>query len=123
MALKTAAFSPLSSVTARQRVFLNELSTGAKTGDVLRARLRLRGWCRSRNAFYRMIRKLKRSGLITARRIPREPDEYRGAQSLYELTELGWDAVFVSRECRVSGHDSFKPGSDTVTYEDKEWRC
>jgi DNA-binding PadR family transcriptional regulator len=80
-----------------QSLFLAELSTGVKTGKDLRVRLKVRGWDRNQIAFYRTIRKLKDAGLITARRIPRDPDEYRGSQCAYQLTEPGWDAVTAVR--------------------------
>jgi DNA-binding PadR family transcriptional regulator len=90
---------------------IEELSTGNKTGKHLRMRLEARGHDLSRKAFYHNIRQLKDAGLIRARRIPRDPGEYRGAQAVYELTEPGWDEVHAwrayleegeqkARECR-----------------------
>ncbi len=86
------------SVTDLQYVFLDELSRGSKTGRHLRIRLQARGWNGKRLAFQRLIRRLKDAGLLVARRIPRDKDEYRGSQSLYELTETGWDAVIKARD-------------------------
>lgn len=82
----------------RQGVFIEELSTGQKTGKHLRLRLEARGCNCSRKAFDHEIRQLKDAGLITARRIPRDPGEYRGAQAVYELTEDGWDEVHAWRQ-------------------------
>ncbi len=81
-----------------QCLFLTELSTGVKTGKQLRIRLGVRGWHQDRTGFYRVIRKLKAAGLITARRIPRDPGEYRGSQCVYQLTEPGWDEVLMTRD-------------------------
>ena len=84
--------------TPRQFLFLEELATGVKKGKDLRTRLRTRGWRANRFNFYRTIRMLKDAGLITARRIPRDPGEYRGSQCAYQLTEPGWDDLLVGRE-------------------------
>ena len=81
------------------RFFIEELATGSKTGKHLRMRLEARGYDRTRKAFDHEIRQLKDAGLITARRIPRDPGEYRGAQAVYELTEDGWDEVHAWRQC------------------------
>lgn len=113
-------YRTLRTVTYHQWAYLNELATGVKTGTVLRTRLGLLGWCGNRNAFYRMIRKLKKAGLITARRIPRDPDQYRGAQSLYELTEPGWDEVIAWREFLTRRPDPCTPGKYPRTFEDED---
>ena len=74
-------------------------------------RMRMRGLGFTRKAFDHDVRRLKDAGLIRARRIPRDPGEYRGAQAVYELTEPGWDEVHTwrayleeeeqkARECR-----------------------
>jgi DNA-binding PadR family transcriptional regulator len=99
MAPKNSCSSSNPHVTDLQYVFLDELSRGNKTGRHLRIRLQTRGWNRKRLAFQRVIRKLKEARLLIARRIPRDKDEYRGSQSLYELTEAGWDAVIEARKC------------------------
>jgi DNA-binding transcriptional ArsR family regulator len=85
-------------VSYRQGIFVEELATGSKTGKHLRIRLRARGLHFTRKAFDHDIRQLKDAGLITARRIPRDPGEYRGAQAVYELTEDGWDEVHAWRQ-------------------------
>ncbi len=85
-------------VTKLQHLFLDELSRGNKTGRHLRVRLEALGWTGKRVAFQRIIRKLREAGLIRATRIPREEGEYRGSQSLYQLTESGWDAVIDIRD-------------------------
>ena len=84
--------------TLTQYWYLEELATGVKKGKDLRTRLRTRGWRANRITFYRTIRMLKDAGLIEARRIPRDPGEYRGAQCVYQLTEPGWDEVHVWRQ-------------------------
>ena len=55
--------------------------------------------------------------LITARRIPRDPGEYRGAQAVYELTEDGWDEVHAWRQ--------YLADREREEREHKEWyeRC
>jgi len=84
--------------TPLQCLFLAELATGAKTGKELRVRLSAWGWEHGRLSFYRVIRRMKDAGLITAKRIARDPDEYPGPQCVYELTERGWDDVVLVRE-------------------------
>ncbi len=84
-------------VTPLQSVYLDVLSTGQKTGRHMRSLLLHRGAYSSLIPFYRVIRRLKKAGWITARRIPRDRGEYRGAQCLYELTERGWDEVVAAR--------------------------
>ena len=84
--------------TPLQCLFLAELATGSKTGKELRVRLSAWGWNHGRLSFYRVIRRMKDAGLITAKWIARDPGEYRGAQCVYELTERGWDDVVLVRE-------------------------
>ena len=84
--------------TPLQCLFLAELATGAKTGKELRVRLSAWGWNHGRLSFYRVIRRMKDAGLITAKWIARDPGEYRGAQCVYELTERGWGDVVLVRE-------------------------
>ena len=117
---------PLRLLTNLQYLFLLELSTGTKTGKALRAGLRLQEWYGNRILFYRAIRRLKKAGLITARRVPRDPDEYRGSQCEYQLTERGWDAVVQWRELHTYRPDRFTPGKYPRAYdleedEEEEW--
>ena len=99
------------------RFFIEELATGCKTGKQLRMRLEVRGYTGTRKAFYHEIRQLKDFGFITARRIPRDPGEYRGSQAVYELTENGWDEVHVWRQ--------YLEDREQADKEHKEWyeRC
>ena len=84
----------------RQGIFIEELATGCKTGKHVRIRLRARELDFTRKALDHDIRQLKDAGLITARRVPRDPGEYRGSQAVYELTEDGWDEVHAWRQHR-----------------------
>ncbi len=67
------------------------------TGKEMRAELSYCGWPKRKAAFFRVIQTLKQANLIDATRIPREEDEYRGAQCLYQLTREGRDAAAVMR--------------------------
>jgi len=67
------------------------------TSRQMRAELAQSGVEEWETAFFRVIQRLKRDRLITVKRIPREPDEYRGSQAQYELTEAGKHRVAVMR--------------------------
>ena len=84
-------------VTPLDFAFLAVLSGTTLTGKQMRAELAQNGVEERETAFFRVIQRLKRDGLIKATRIPRDPDEYRGAQAEYELTQSGNDAVAVMR--------------------------
>jgi DNA-binding PadR family transcriptional regulator len=84
-------------VTPLQFAFLTALSEKAMTGKQMRAELAQCGLHKKEAAFFRVIQRLKRDGLIKATRIPRDFDEYRGAQCEYELTRAGRDAVALMR--------------------------
>ena len=84
-------------VTPTQFAFSTVLTERALTGKQMRAELARCGVHRSELAFYRVIQRLKQENLVTARRIPRDEGEYRGAQSRYELTQAGNEAVAVMR--------------------------
>lgn len=87
----------LPTVTPLQFVFLDVLSDGTLTGKEMRRKLRRRGACRSPIAFYRVIQRLKQAGLVTARRVPKDQGQFRGAQCKYSVTKAGRDAVAVTR--------------------------
>jgi hypothetical protein len=70
VALKNDQSSSVPTVTHLQSFFLRELSAGVSTGKTIREQLR-RGWSRSRVGSYRMMRKLKETGLVTARVVTR----------------------------------------------------
>ena len=113
----------LPTVTPLQFAFLNELSTGIKTGKYLRERLRQYGLYKSRIAFYRLVRRLKLAGQITARRIPREKGEYRGAQCVYTLTKAGWDELIGTWEFYADESDAFEPQQQWRPLRSREgWR-
>ena len=90
-------FESIPVTSYQEGIFIEELSTGSKTGKHFRVRLEAHGHGCTLKRFYCVIRQLKDAGLITARRIPRDPGEYRGSQAVYELTEDGWDAVHARR--------------------------
>ena len=85
------------SVTPLQFAYLDVLSDGTHKGKELRDKLRRRGAYRSHLTFYRVIQRLKRAGLVSARRVPRDRGEYRGAQCEYTVTIAGRAAVAVTR--------------------------
>jgi len=87
----------LPTVTPLQFVFLDMLTDGFLTGKQLRAKLERSRACRSPIGFYRVVQRLKKAGLITARPITRDRGEYRGAQGLYQLTDGGRDVVAATR--------------------------
>ena len=74
-------------VTPLQSAYLAVLTDGPLTGKEMRAELSYCGWHRRKAAFFRVIQTLKQANLIDATRIPREEEEYRGAQCVDELTQ------------------------------------
>jgi hypothetical protein len=84
-------------VTPLQFAFLAVLSDRTLTGKQMRAELAQCGVDKKEAAFFRIIQRLKQENLVTATRIPRDRDEYRGAQSSYELTPRGNGAVALMR--------------------------
>jgi DNA-binding PadR family transcriptional regulator len=82
-------------VTPLQFAYLAMLSETTMTSRQMRAELAQSGVEERETAFFRVIQRLKRDGLITVKRIPREADEYQGSQAQYELTEAGRRRVAV----------------------------
>ena len=80
-----------------QCAFLAVLYLGPCTGREMRARLARRRVGGSAVAFFRVIQRLKKSELISAEKIDREPDEYPGKQCRYKLTRAGRREVVAIR--------------------------
>lgn len=76
-------------VTDLQLKYLNALSDGRKLGKQMRRRLRRWGVRRSNGAFYRVIQRLKRDGLVKSEHVRKSDEDYRGHEYYYELTDAG----------------------------------
>ncbi len=63
----------------------------------MRTELARCGVRKSKDAFFRVMQRLKQANLVSATRIPRPEGESPGAQSLYQLTREGRDAAAVMR--------------------------
>ena len=63
----------------------------------MRARLARRRVCSSAVAFFRVIQRLKKAELISAKTIKRDPGEYPGKQCRYKLTRAGRREVAATR--------------------------
>jgi DNA-binding PadR family transcriptional regulator len=79
----------LPTVTQLQFVYLDALSDGFLTGEQLRIKLERRGVCRNPIAFYRVMQRLKKNGLVVGRRITYTESERPGPHGIYELTQAG----------------------------------
>jgi len=80
-------------VTPLQFAFLTVLTEKPLTGKQMRAELAENGVHKTADAFFRVMQRLKQENLVSARSIARDEGEYRGAQSVYELTQTGKDAL------------------------------
>ena len=84
-------------VTPLQFAFLTVLTESAFSGNRMRAELARCGVFKSKDAFFRVMQRLKEANLVTASRIPRPEGEPPGAQSVYELTRDGVGATALMR--------------------------
>jgi len=84
-------------VTPLQFAFLTVLTESALTGSQMRAELAGCGVHKSKDAFFRVMQRLKGADLVTASRIPRPEGEAPGAQAVYELTGDGVGATALMR--------------------------
>jgi DNA-binding PadR family transcriptional regulator len=87
----------LPTVTQHQFAFLVVLEGGGCTAEELRKKLRRRGADCSREAFYRVIQRLKTTRFVAATKIPKGSVVHDGARRFYELTEAGRGEVEFTR--------------------------
>ena len=97
----------LPTVTQLQFVYLHALSDGLLTGEQLRTKLERNGVCRNPIAFYRVMQRLKKTGLVNGWLITYATSKKPGPESIYELTQAGEDLLAETRAFyRKSARDS-----------------
>ncbi|MFC1640166.1 replication-relaxation family protein [Gemmatimonadota bacterium] len=97
----------LPTVTQLQFLYLDALSDGFLTGEQLRTKLERCGVCRNPIAFYRVMQRLKKTGLVKGYGITYAEGESPGPHGIYELTQAGEDLLAKTRAFyRKSARDS-----------------
>ena len=97
----------LPTVTQLQFAYLDALSDGFLTGEQLRTKLERSGVCRNPIAFYRVMQRLKKTGLVNGWLITYATSENPGPDGIYELTQAGEDLLAETRAFyRKSARDS-----------------
>ena len=97
----------LPTVTQLQFLYLDALSDGFLTGEQLRTKLERSGVCRNPIAFYRVMQRLKKTGLVEGWRITYATSKKPGPDGIYELTQAGKDLLAETRAFyRKSARDS-----------------
>ena len=87
----------LPTVTQLQFAYLEALEDGFLTGEQLRTKLERLGVCRNPIAFYRVMQRLKKTGLVNGWLIMYAKSEKPGPDGIYELSQAGEDLLAKTR--------------------------